>query len=514
MMSDLSHIGNEWENIDSDIFKKAKNSHLSRVGVIDIGSNSVRLVVFDGAARSPAYFFNEKVMCGLGFDLENSGYLNANAKERALKAIIRFVHLCKRMNVSSLNAVATAAVREAKDGQSFAFQIEAETGLEVRIVSDKEEAFLSTQGVLLGWPDAEGIVCDLGGGSMELARLNKGDIHNCLSAPIGVLKLMSMEGTQKRKEALIRDVIKDLSVKMGSKGKRLYLVGGTFRIFARLDMERKNYPLLVLHEYRMQKHDVFECAKWIEQQNFSAFKTHISETRLALIPITVKILKMLVSCFEPNEICISSYGIREGVLYESMPQKMRKLDPLIEASKFFENQSARLPGLGMQLYDFVEPLASKICTQKMRIVKAACLLHDVSWRAHPDYRAMVCFENVTRANLGGLTHEERVFLGLALLYRYKNQSITRFDELIAILSPQAQREAEILGKALRFGSMFAIDRLDEVVSLKWKSRKRELVLHLQKEGLALFGEIAQERFETLCKSLAARFSIKKVKDKK
>jgi len=223
-----------------------------------------------------------------------------------------------------------------------------------------------------------------------------------------------------------------------------------------------------------------------------------------LVPLAAEVLRVLVDMLKPKEIALSAYGIREGVLYEQMPDRLRARDPLIEACRWAEAKDARLPGFGKKLYGFIQPLFPGARPEKLRMVKAACLLHDVSWRAHPDYRHEVCFDNATRANLGGLTHEERVFLGLALLHRYKNSRAgTPFEALFALLPDAALREAEVLGKAMRFGAMFSAEALDESGRLRWQPKKRVLGLTLSAAAEPLYGEVAAARFLALGKAMGA-----------
>ena len=192
-----------------------------------------------------------------------------------------------------------------------------------------------------------------------------------------------------------------------------------------------------------------------------------------------------------------------------MPDRLRKRDPLIEACYFAENKDARNPGFGKRLFQFLEPLYKSVKQSDLRMIKAACLLHDVSWRAHPDYRHEVCFDNATRANLGGLTHQERVFLGFALLHRYKNtRDGSRFEQLLEILSAKDIARAEVLGKSMRFGAMFTVDDPTQLGKLKWHPKKRELVLTLNQDGAGLFGEVAQARFQALSQALGAEAQVK------
>jgi exopolyphosphatase/guanosine-5'-triphosphate,3'-diphosphate pyrophosphatase len=184
----------------------AAKARLRRIGVIDVGSNSVRLVVFDGMARSPAYFYNEKVLCGLGAGLSETGLLNRDGIRRALATLHRFTALAARMDLSGMIAVATAAVRDAEDGGAFCEQVERETGLQLHVASGAEEARLSAKGVLLGWPQADGLVCDMGGSSVELAQVADGEIGECTTGPLGPLKLADISGTEKRSKFIRKHV--------------------------------------------------------------------------------------------------------------------------------------------------------------------------------------------------------------------------------------------------------------------------------------------------------------------
>lgn len=504
-------IANDVGSFGLSLFDDPSTRALSRVGVVDVGSNSVRFVVFDGAARSPAYFYNEKIMCALGSGMSETGNLSPTGRERALAALIRFKHLADGMGLSDLTVVATAAVRDATDGPDFCAEVLHNTGLRIWVIDGKEEARLSAQGVLLGWPGAYGLICDIGGSSMELAEISDGHVGKRVTSNLGPLKLQGLKGGQKARKNHIKETIAELVETMGAQRDRLFLVGGSWRAIARIDMHRRGYPLHVLHEYRMTPAHVSRTAKYIADADLEDLRSAcgLSSARMALVPLAALVLKQLVKAFKPKDIAISSYGIREGMLYEQMPQRLRDRDPLIEASRFAEAKDARRPGFGKTLYNFVLPLFKSAPDARKRLVKAACLLHDVSWRAHPDYRAEVCFDNATRANLGGLKHSERIFLGLALLHRYSNsRSKTRFEDLYTLLDDKAQLDAEILGKAMRFGAMLWMEDGAERAKFKWYPKKRILELRLTRDALPLYGEVAEARLQSLARSLEAELIVK------
>ncbi|MBR9652458.1 Ppx/GppA family phosphatase [Thalassovita aquimarina] len=506
-----SPASQDWDPFGRPLFNDPSSRALSRVGVVDIGSNSVRMVVFDGAARSPAYFFNEKIMCALGAGLSETGRLNPEGRVRALAAMRRFRRLAEGMDMPPLTAVATAAVREAEDGPDFVAEVERETGIRIFVIDGEEEARLSAQGVLLGWPGSYGLVCDIGGSSMELAEIAGGEVKRRVTSKLGPLKLKDVAGGKKGRKAYIAETVAALADTMGPQRNRLFLVGGSWRAIARIDMERRGYPLHVLHEYRMTKKSVNATLAYIAETDPDELRKRcgLSGQRMALVPLAGEVLKQVIRTFKPHDIAISSYGIREGMLYEQMPQKLRERDPLIEASYFSETKDARMPGFGRRLYQFVLPLFKSAPLERKRLIKAACLMHDVSWRAHPDYRAEVCFDNVTRANLGGLRHSERVFLGLSLLHRYRNsRSGTRFEPMFDLLDDRAVKEAEILGKAMRLGAMLWPQKDEAVGELRWFPKKKNLQLILAQNSEPLFGEVAEARFKSLARSLEAETDVK------
>ncbi len=494
----------DWGPFGRPLFNDPSARALSRVGVVDVGSNSVRMVVFDGAARSPAYFFNEKVMAGLGADMAETGRLSPEGRVRAMAALKRFQLLATAMGLAPLTVVATAAVREAEDGPEFCEDVLKETGLKLWVIDGEEEARLSAQGVLLGWPGAYGLVCDIGGSSMELAELRDGKVGMRVTSKLGPQRLKKIKGGKKGLKTHIRAGIEELTSALGPQRDRLFLVGGSWRAIARIDMDRRGYPLTVLHEYRMTRKALYATIAHIEDTPTEELRarTGIGESRMALVPIAAQVLKELVRALKPYDIAVSSYGIREGMLYEQMPQRIRDRDPLIEACRFAEAKDARMPGFGRRLYEFVRPLFTAKSAPEKRLIKAACLLHDVSWRAHPDYRHEVCFDEVTRANLGGMTHAERIFLGVALLHRYKNsRDGSPFQSLFDLLDDAQLLQAEVLGKALRFGAMLTASENETMGELRYFPKKGRLELRLVKGTRDLFGEVAEARLSSLAAAL-------------
>jgi exopolyphosphatase/guanosine-5'-triphosphate,3'-diphosphate pyrophosphatase len=477
-----------------------KFAELERVGVIDVGSNSVRLVVFDGAARSPAYFYNEKVLCGLGRDIAETGVLHPKGRVRAMRAMERFAALARSFHVQSLEAVATAAVRDAKDGPAFCEEVKAKTGIKIKVIQGVDEARFSAQGVLLGRPDATGLVSDIGGASMELAELTNGAVGACVTSPLAPLRLADVKGDVDKH---IRKTLKGLRKEIAGDYEVLHLVGGSYRAIAKLDMGLRNYPLEVLHEYVLNVEELTETLEWIDTASAAdlAQASSSSATRLALVPMAARVLRHLIDVFAPTQVSVSSYGLREGLLYEQMPPDLRERDPLIEACRVMERTSSRFAGFGEHLAAWVAPLLSNE-PYVQRTVLAAGLLHDVSWRSDPSSRAEECFDNAMRGNLGGLSHKGRVMLAMALLHRYrKSGKLVKYKSLKPLLSEDEQIAAQVIGQAMRLGASLAGGDGAVLAQAKLRRSATHLELRLAAPIVAFSGEVVETRLRELSASM-------------
>ena len=499
----------DYDPFDRPLFNDPDVRHLKKVAVLDVGSNSVRLVVFDGAARSPAYFFNEKVMCALGAGLSSTGKLNPQGRIRALKAIARFQVLAQNMDIPKIFAVATAAVRDAEDGPDFVREVLEKTGQRISVIDGLEEARLSAQGVLLGWPQAEGLMCDIGGSSMELAVISNGQIGKRVTSDLGPLKLMEIQDPQKRSKFIAKTFDK-LAKQVGAQHKTIFLVGGSWRAIASIDMERRAYPLQVLHEYAITPENLEKTIDYINVSDPEELRklAGVSQARMDLVPLATEVLAKLTQTFSPETLAVSSFGIREGLLYEQMPQKLRDRDPLLEGAKFNEQKDARSPGFGKILFRFVSPLFPDMPRSQERLVRAACHLHDVNWRALPEFRPEVCFDSITRSSLSGLSHDERVFVGLSMMHRYRSKGLTdRFEDVSRLLSEEQLFQAEILGRAMRLGAMLWATDTKDAARLKWDPDARNISLLLSRTSQILFGEVAEARFASLATALSATSQV-------
>ncbi|MEM7423440.1 MAG: Ppx/GppA phosphatase family protein, partial [Pseudomonadota bacterium] len=430
-----------------------------RIGVLDIGSNSVRFVVFEGGRRCPAMVFNEKILCGLGARLGQTGKLDPAGCARALRALQRFVALAPGLRVGAMAAIATAAVREAEDGPAFRDRIRKDTGIRPVIASGADEARLAAQGVLFGDPFSEGMVVDLGGASMELCPVARGRTGVGVTTPLGPQRLGPLTGDRDKVRSRIRAVLRAERNRYPAAIPRLYLVGGAWRALARVEIALSDHPLPVLHEHTFTVERARRVCDHVLSQTFrdGADVPGLPSGRVTSLPHAALLLEGLLDRFEPEHgVAVSGFGLREGVCYEHLPEPVRAEDPLISTCAGQELTRARAPGFGAELSDWLLTALKSTSEREERLVRAACLLADVSWRAHPDFRARSCMEVVTRVNVSGAGHAGRAFIAACLLARYKGgRKATAAEPAMSLLSPAEVERASQVGALIRLGASIA-----------------------------------------------------------
>lgn len=432
----------------------------ARFGVIDIGSNSVRLVVFDSETRTPAVFFNEKVLCGLGEALERTGRLSEPGKLRAFDALRRFKALTERMDLRAVVAIGTAALREAEDAPGFVSDVADRLGVPIRIASGEDEARLAAQGVLLGDPWADGVVADMGGASLELTTISpEGSGGDGVTTALGPLRVMAWSAlSPSKRDARIDAALEAALTPALRKPEALYALGGSWRTVIRCHMERTEYPLRVLHGYSLPAVEAVAAAEWVSALDPEEIRemTGVSDRRAEVTPAAARVLLRLLKAVKPQRLVLSAFGLREGVLWEHLPDEMRQKDPLIDACQALERSSARMPGFGDELWALMKGALEPFEPGEARLARASCLLADACWRTHPDYRARASFELVTRNALGGLDHQDRLYIGAALLHRYKGgKRAFRAEPSMTHLPLREQGRAEAVGRGVRLGAVIA-----------------------------------------------------------
>jgi exopolyphosphatase/guanosine-5'-triphosphate,3'-diphosphate pyrophosphatase len=427
------------------------------VGIIDIGSNSVRLVAFEAGARAPTPIFNEKVLCGLGRGLVTTGELPEEGVDRALKALRRFRILGEFMQLADMQVVATAAAREAKNGAAFLAAAEEAIGTKIELLSGRREAELSALGVLSAIYKPDGIVGDLGGGSLELIKVKRSRIGKGASLPLGGLALMDASNRSPRQAAkIVREAIGDAKALKSLSGRTFYAVGGTWRALARLHMRQRNYPLNIMHNYTIPVRDAVDFLSLIERVDSDALVSigAVSAARRPLLAYGAVALDEIIRRTKPKEIVISVAGVREGLLYERLDKATRKEDALIAAARDFNVLRSREPEHGEELFAWIDAFMrstglNEESPEEVRLRHAACLLADIGWRGHPDYRGEQSLNMIANASIVGIDHPGRAFIALVIAFRYEGPEESLAPELRTLVSSRLLDRARILGAAMR-----------------------------------------------------------------
>src|SRR3954452_4355862 len=387
--------------------------------MIDIGSNSIRLVVYAGAPRIPSVIFNEKVLAGLGQGLAETGKLAPAPQVRALAALRRFRLLVDEMEVDELHVLATAAVREASNGGEFLAQGGA-LGFDPEVISGEEEGRLAGLGVISGIPSADGLVGDLGGGSLELADVFAGEVASSISLPFGVLRIGAPDSkTEARLRKQLGTALAGSGLVERGRGRPFYMVGGSWRALARLDNIACDYPLPITHHHVMAPSRPAELRRLIEGLDRADPATirMLTASRIPTLPAAKLVLSVLVDAVRPSELIVSSFGIREGYLFSRLGPRQRARDPLIEATRHAGQGLSRFGEHGDLLDRWIAPIfADSPADARLRL--AACLLADVSWQAHPDFRAERGVEMALHGNWVGIDAPGRVAIAQALFSNF------------------------------------------------------------------------------------------------
>lgn len=476
------------------------------VGVIDIGSNSIRLVVYDRLERGFLPLFNEKVLCGLGKGLSETNRLSEEGVTAAFDSLARFAAVARGMEVATLHVLATSAVRDAGNGAAFVAEIERRLGFDVRILSGGEEARLSALGVLCAMPQADGVAGDLGGGSMELVDLRVGSIGQHTTLPLGPLRLAALDGPANRKKLVthIDRHLASVSWLPGLKGRPLYAVGGGWRSIAKAHMEVTGYPLHILHEYRAETPAMLTFLDRLQHIGKSELKSisGISKRRLETIPMAGLLMRRLLTLAEPSGVVFSAYGLREGCLFDLLPDEAKKLDPLIESARKFAAAAGRFPLQGEELLEWTAPLFAEDTPQRQRLRHAACILSDTAWAEHPDYRAENVFWKVLRAPIPGFNHAGRAFVALALMARYVgNIDLSAADIARKLLDREQTQQALVLGLALRLAHTFTGGAPGILRDTPLRPGLAKLGFVISKPHAALSGDVVNRRLGSLAAAL-------------
>jgi exopolyphosphatase/guanosine-5'-triphosphate,3'-diphosphate pyrophosphatase len=477
----------------------------TRFGVVDLGSNSVRLVVYEGLTRNPHVIFNEKAVLGLGRGLHATGSLNADAAEQALTVLGRYHALARGMGADPLEVLATAAMRDAANAPAFLARLkDVMPGATVTVLSGEEEARFSADGLLLGVPEADGVLGDLGGGSLELVQLEHGRVAQTASLPLGTIRLNERaEGEVTRARAIAEAELKTVPWLGAAPLKDLFLVGGTFRALARIHIAQTGYPLSIVHHYAIRRDEARDLAGVIMNAPRKSLERMpgAPTKRLLDLPFAAVVMRRLLRASGAGRVVFSANGLREGWYARRLREEERRADPLLAAAKEIGKRFGRDGGLPPALLRWTEPLTEDGDVEST-LSAAACWISDSGSRDHPEYRAEQAFLRLLRLHGVGLDHHARAFLALVAALRYEADPQAPFLGCArSLLSAATIRRAEILGAALRLAYTLSGGVPSLLEATRLERRGPRLVLRLAQGSGVFAGESVLRRLDALALAL-------------
>lgn len=488
------------------------------LAVVDIGSNSVRLVAYEGLTRTPTPIFNDKAMCALGKGVITTGKLNEEGVGRALAALERFRVLCETMRIRDIHAVATAAARDAKNGPDFLEAARKALGVRIELLAGKRESQLAAMGVLSGFHRPDGVVGDMGGGSVELNEVKGQKIGKGISMRIGGLALMDMSGGSTKKALkIVHEALDEADWLEDLKGRTFYAIGGTWRALARLHMGQRNYNLNVMHGYRIPANEAADFSALVERVNVEALVSidAVAPSRRPLLAYGAVVLEEIIRRAKPRDVVISAHGLREGLLYERLDDGARRRDPLIEAARELNILRSRAPAHGEELCAWTDQFMASANLDESeddrRLRHAACLLADIGWRAHPDYRGEQSMNIIANAAFAGVDHPGRAFLALATSYRHTGEANVG-PALRTLASARMLDRAHILGAAMRVAYIISAAMPDILPRTPLICRKDKLVLTLPRDLAPLANSRVYGRLKAFARLVGRDPSIETLED--
>src|SRR5271155_4206624 len=430
-------------------------------------------------ARSLVTIFNEKALCGLGREVQSTGLLAPDAVAKALTSLRRFRALCRVQKVGRVYAIATAACRDAKNGPDFIAKAERICGVRIEILSGPREAKLSALGVISGIHNPDGILGDLGGGSLELIDVHGNRVRSGVTLPLGSLALQdSSHKSLKRAERIVKS----------------------------------GYPLRVMHGYSIPAADALDFAQRLRRlasANMLANIEVVADARRPLLTYAALVLEYIIRVAKPKTIVFSTFGVREGLLYERLSKAERARDGLIGAAQELNQLLSRSARHAQELIEWTDRLVRVVhlreTDEDRRLRHAACLLSDIGWRVHPDHRGEETLNLITNGNFGSVSHQGRVFVALSVFYRYAGLSEQNEppEAMQALVPPAMLERARMLGAAFRVAHLISAARPGVLPATHFRSHGRKLTLVFEHKLVDLVADRVGSRFKQLAR-LAGR----------
>lgn len=463
--------------------------------VIDIGSNSVRMVVYHALTRVPMPLFNEKYYCGLARDMSQTDRLHPDGIEEAKKAIARFVLMLERFNVTHSVAIATAAIRDAQDGPAFVQMLKDEFALAVEVIAGEREAELAAKGIIASTWKPEGLCADLGGGSLEIASINDGVITNKQTLPLGTLRLSGADPAACH--TIIGEALNSCSF-IDQSYPCVYAIGGSFRAIAKMHIRQSEYPLKLVHEYHLSQRMIRRISDEFSEmsEEHIAMLPGIPSKRATTMPLAAMIMGHILERTDSDQVIFSVGGIREGLLYDKLSSQEQDKDPLIASAEDLANLAGRRGKYAHELYDWMTPLFVNESPQRARLRQALCLLSELAWTIDPNFRAEWAYLRILQSDMKGLTHRERITLSTALYHRYQNKWKKDYPET-ELVDEYDRLWAHCVGMAANLAFQLSGGQAGNLHLAQLSLHDGDIALLLAPEAYPLRTEIVEKRLEGL-----------------
>jgi exopolyphosphatase/guanosine-5'-triphosphate,3'-diphosphate pyrophosphatase len=479
---------------------------LPRCGVVDLGSNSVRLVIFEGHTRNPISIFNEKAVLRLGRGLQTTGRLNEDGMDQALMVMQRYHLVARAMGADPFEVLATAAVRDAENGPAFVETLRKQLpGVPFHILTGNEEACYAADGMLCGIPAADGVLADIGGGSMEVVRLTAGIRGDSQTLRLGVIRLAEhAAGDPLRARSIAEEALQTVPWLADAAGRDLYLVGGAWRALARIHMAQVGYPLSMVHRYTIGREEARELTTLLSTAPRRVLERLPGAPRRRIddLPFAAVVLRRLLRATAARQVVFSASGLREGWFMRRMPLDIQRQDPLLSAAWEMAARHGRDPSLPPSLVEWTQPLFPRETPEDAKLREAMCWVSDIGSHDHPEFRAEQAFLRVLRQPGVGLDHHARAFLALAVALRYEAASDAPFlRPARLLLDIGSANRAEVLGIALRLAYTLSAGTKALLAGTRLRIEGARLVLRLRENSGVFAGESVIRRLERLAQAV-------------
>jgi exopolyphosphatase/guanosine-5'-triphosphate,3'-diphosphate pyrophosphatase len=482
---------------------------INKEAIIDLGSNSIRMLIYDNLLNSQIPIFNEKAICELGKNLDKTGKLDPKGSDFALSVLQRFKRILSNLKVKKFKIIGTAAIREATDSKLFVAKVKKILKKKVQVLTGIEEAENSALGVIIGFQRVNGVVVDLGGGSLEIARVEKNIIYEKISLPLGVLRLFNQPKRNKDKiNSIISFYLNKIEWLRKGKTKNLYLCGGTWRTLLNAHIFKTNYPLSILHQYKLPAIEALKFSNRLSSVKLikSEKLVGVTKSRTNYIPIGSYILSSLIKICDPSNILCSVSGVREGSLINKAYLNILKKDSLNRSVHFIALKKGDFGENYIKLYNFLKKIfPNKDENFPFRLLLPACSLSNFDWGLGTYQRAELVFHEVINSPILKLSHNDRIKLGLVSFWRHCSTKYYPDLEFLKLLSNSEITACRRIGAALRFASSISVISSIFYEKIKiYVANEKTLILKVPKK----YSQVISNQVQKRLKSLAEEMNLK------